>query len=222
MSQRWMAKISYRTGRPTQVIAFEELHDLHEIVERGPNWNEIEHIVITLNRRSPLERPERAVETDRPPNGGLHNTDDDLPWPNNPPTYFGWKLPLWLIRLIEYSAGPKGEYYHSHWMAMHHIPPVPIPTPVAWVLIFVGSGHRRGPAPDYTPWIDEIGRVSDPGGEIVRRKVAGRDRCRRVLRIPRDVSAMSIIPLDPSRIPITGSKACRTNVCARPAPGAHA
>ena len=162
MSQRWMAEISYRTGRPTKVIAFEELHDLHEIVERGPNWNEIEHIVITLNRRSPLERPERAVETGRPPNGGLRNTDDDLPWPNNPPTYFGWKLPLWLIRLIEYLAGPRGEYYHSHWMAMHHILPVLIPTPVAWILNFrrfVDSGHRRGHAPDF----DEIDRVSDPG-----------------------------------------------------------
>ena len=54
------------------VIAFEELHDLHEIVERGPDWNEIERIVVTLNRRSPLERPERAVEIDRPPNGGRH------------------------------------------------------------------------------------------------------------------------------------------------------
>jgi hypothetical protein len=32
---------------------------------------------------------------------------------NNRPTYFGWKLPLWLIRLIEYLAGPRGEFYHS-------------------------------------------------------------------------------------------------------------
>ena len=49
---RWMAEISYLDGNQ-QTIAFEELEDLDEIVERGPDWNTIEKIVITLNRPLP-------------------------------------------------------------------------------------------------------------------------------------------------------------------------
>ncbi|MGY8683336.1 hypothetical protein Q2941_36990 [Bradyrhizobium sp. UFLA05-153] len=49
---RWMAEISYSDGKQ-ETIAFEELEDLDEIVERGPDWNTIEKIVITLNRPLP-------------------------------------------------------------------------------------------------------------------------------------------------------------------------
>lgn len=47
---RWMAEITYLDGRPQQTTEFEELEDLDEIVERGPDWNTIDKIVITLNR----------------------------------------------------------------------------------------------------------------------------------------------------------------------------
>jgi hypothetical protein len=51
---RWMAEIIYFGGNQ-ETIAFEELQDLDEIVERGPDWNTIEKIVITLNRPSPIQ-----------------------------------------------------------------------------------------------------------------------------------------------------------------------
>ncbi|MBR0916517.1 hypothetical protein [Bradyrhizobium japonicum] len=50
---RWMAEITYLDGRPHQTITFEELEDLDEIVERGPDWNTIDKIIITLNRPCP-------------------------------------------------------------------------------------------------------------------------------------------------------------------------
>jgi hypothetical protein len=49
---RWMAEISYLDGTATKVITFEELEHLDEIVERGPDWNTIDKIVVTLNRPS--------------------------------------------------------------------------------------------------------------------------------------------------------------------------
>jgi hypothetical protein len=49
---RWMAEVSYLDGRPPDVFAFCELRDLHDLIERGPNWNEIDRIVVTLNRPS--------------------------------------------------------------------------------------------------------------------------------------------------------------------------
>jgi hypothetical protein len=45
-----MAEIFYRTDRAPTVHAFEELDDLDELVERGPDWHEIDQIIITLNR----------------------------------------------------------------------------------------------------------------------------------------------------------------------------
>ncbi len=47
--KRWTAIITYVTARPSQVEQFEELEELHDIVDTGPNWNEIEQIVVTLN-----------------------------------------------------------------------------------------------------------------------------------------------------------------------------
>ena len=45
-----MAEISYTTDRPVGVVVFEEIEDLDEIIEYGPDWHEIDQIVITLNR----------------------------------------------------------------------------------------------------------------------------------------------------------------------------
>jgi hypothetical protein len=65
-----MAEIHYRDGADLvapngavhtnpEVVAFEEIADLHHIVELGPDWNDIERIVITLNRtsRDPSRKP---------------------------------------------------------------------------------------------------------------------------------------------------------------------
>jgi hypothetical protein len=49
---RWMAEISYNDGTSTHVVIFEEIEDLDHIIEMGPDWNTIDHIVITLNRPS--------------------------------------------------------------------------------------------------------------------------------------------------------------------------
>jgi hypothetical protein len=53
MNKRWMAEIYYQNGLSPQIVAFEELEELQEIVERGPDWNDIEKIEVHLNRRLP-------------------------------------------------------------------------------------------------------------------------------------------------------------------------
>lgn len=52
MSKRWMAEISYNHGKPAEIVSFEEIEELHNIVESGPDWNMIAQIIITLNRPS--------------------------------------------------------------------------------------------------------------------------------------------------------------------------
>ena len=47
--RRWMAETH---GTRLQVVIFEELFKLHDIIERGPNRNTIEHIIVTLNTSS--------------------------------------------------------------------------------------------------------------------------------------------------------------------------
>jgi hypothetical protein len=47
--RRWMAEVTYRTGRPPLVVNFEELHELHGIIEQGPDWYEIDHIRVDPN-----------------------------------------------------------------------------------------------------------------------------------------------------------------------------
>lgn len=51
-SLRWRAQITYNDGTLGTDITFEELDELQAIVERGPDWNVIHKIVVTLNRRS--------------------------------------------------------------------------------------------------------------------------------------------------------------------------
>ena len=46
---RWMAEIIYTDGGQ-KTLAFEEIEDLDEIIEMGPDWHTIDRITITLNR----------------------------------------------------------------------------------------------------------------------------------------------------------------------------
>jgi hypothetical protein len=56
---RWLAVVTYRSeSGPIEVDHhFEELEELDTIIERGPDWNTIVSIVVTLN-------PERATYPD--------------------------------------------------------------------------------------------------------------------------------------------------------------
>jgi hypothetical protein len=54
-----MAEITYTDGTPPEVVAFEELFEVQEIIERGPNWNVIERIEVTLN--IPSVEPTREI-----------------------------------------------------------------------------------------------------------------------------------------------------------------
>jgi len=55
---RWKATITYRSrdGRKSQVETFEELEELHHIIESGPNFYCIETIVVCLNPEAAPER----------------------------------------------------------------------------------------------------------------------------------------------------------------------
>ena len=48
---RWRATITFNTdaGQITDVQTFEEIEELHQIVEEGPNFYAIHEIVITVN-----------------------------------------------------------------------------------------------------------------------------------------------------------------------------
>lgn len=52
MTARWHATIYYRseTGGVDVEHDIEELEELHDIVERGPDWHAIDKIVVTLAR----------------------------------------------------------------------------------------------------------------------------------------------------------------------------
>jgi hypothetical protein len=58
MTKRRMAEITYRDEREPLIEQFEELYELHHILEVGPNCNEIEQIVVTLNRSTFVPRQE--------------------------------------------------------------------------------------------------------------------------------------------------------------------
>lgn len=49
---RWKAVIDYRTDEGTRSVEhyFEEISDLHLIVEHGPDWNLLIRCTVTLNR----------------------------------------------------------------------------------------------------------------------------------------------------------------------------
>lgn len=53
LPDRWMAEIYYQIGPDSfdvKTVALEEIEDLDEIIERGPDWNTIDKIEIRLNR----------------------------------------------------------------------------------------------------------------------------------------------------------------------------
>ena len=61
---RWAAKLTYRhdDGPRTSLIFFEELHELHGIVECGPSFYSIESIEIKPNDRCPKVTVEEAAK----------------------------------------------------------------------------------------------------------------------------------------------------------------
>jgi hypothetical protein len=60
---RWLAVVTYRgESGPIEVDHyFEELGELHDLIERGPDWNTIETIVVRLNPRR-ASYPDDTVE----------------------------------------------------------------------------------------------------------------------------------------------------------------
>ena len=62
---RWVAVITYRRdyGDESRMVSFEELHELHDIIECGPDFYAIHSIVITTNGRVPLTTIEQAERT---------------------------------------------------------------------------------------------------------------------------------------------------------------
>lgn len=61
---RWLARIDYRTESGVIGVEhdIEELEDLQKLVERGPDWNCIDRIEITLERRSHRLTVEQAAK----------------------------------------------------------------------------------------------------------------------------------------------------------------
>jgi hypothetical protein len=53
---RWIAIVKYRTDAGVNEVdhQFDELFELHDLIERGPDWNCIEGINIQLNPRRKL------------------------------------------------------------------------------------------------------------------------------------------------------------------------
>lgn len=62
---RWVARVTYRHDDRDEVrlLSFEELHELHDIIEAGPNFYAISSIVITPGGRC----APRTVEMDDRP-----------------------------------------------------------------------------------------------------------------------------------------------------------
>lgn len=55
---RWMAEIKYFDGTQ-QTVALDEIRDLHDLIELGPDWHTIGVIEIRLNR--PALEPKRIA-----------------------------------------------------------------------------------------------------------------------------------------------------------------
>lgn len=62
MKFRWKAKVYYRVNAGILLVdhEFEELSELHNLIERGPHWDTINKIEITLLR--PAEDSNLTVE----------------------------------------------------------------------------------------------------------------------------------------------------------------
>ena len=61
---RWNVTVWYRTdnGSIDVMHAIEELENLHDLIERGPDWNAVERIEIKLARKS---EPKLTLEASR-------------------------------------------------------------------------------------------------------------------------------------------------------------
>ena len=69
--KRWKAVIEYRTDTGAESIEhyFEELSELHLIIEHGPDWNFLIRCTITLNRPDNSEEQNsvhKALRQERP------------------------------------------------------------------------------------------------------------------------------------------------------------
>jgi hypothetical protein len=69
--KRWKAVIEYRTddGLKSVEHCFEEISDLHLIIEHGPDWNLLIRCTVTLNRSDDGEEQnsvEKALREERP------------------------------------------------------------------------------------------------------------------------------------------------------------
>jgi hypothetical protein len=68
--KRWKAVIEYRTDEGSQSVEhyFEEISDLHLIIEHGPDWNFLIRCTVTLNRADGGEEQnsvEKALRNER-------------------------------------------------------------------------------------------------------------------------------------------------------------
>lgn len=65
---RWIASITYRHDDrdETRIVSFEELHELHDIIEAGPNFYAITEIVVKPSGRVPPRTVEMDERKDRP------------------------------------------------------------------------------------------------------------------------------------------------------------
>lgn len=69
--KRWRAVVEYRTSDGDESVEhfFEEISDLHLIIEHGPDWNQLIRCTITLNRPDDGEEQnslEKARRGERP------------------------------------------------------------------------------------------------------------------------------------------------------------
>lgn len=62
--QRWKATVAYRSTELGEIEVehfFEEIEDLADLVEAGPDWNAIARIEVVLNRTSTYSTLEEAA-----------------------------------------------------------------------------------------------------------------------------------------------------------------
>jgi hypothetical protein len=55
MVSRWQMSVTYRGGDAGPIVVeydIEELFEIHDLIERGPDWNTVMNINIKLNRKS--------------------------------------------------------------------------------------------------------------------------------------------------------------------------
>tara|TARA_R110002020_G_scaffold150003_4_gene326523 strand:+ start:137 stop:310 length:174 start_codon:yes stop_codon:yes gene_type:complete len=55
MVSRWQMSVTYRGADAGPIVVeydIEELFEIHDLIERGPDWNTVMNVDIKLNRRS--------------------------------------------------------------------------------------------------------------------------------------------------------------------------